>query len=662
MKQILTSILLLFFISTTHAQKPSKLDSLKNVLAHLPAEGKSFASDTLRVGVLCAMGEFENAVLSVQKMNNDKFASISYNRIGKLMSSNKNFYRVGEILFKALFFAEKSKDELLIADSHWNIGKNYYDLKNHNLCRQHSFKAKKLYLKNYNYYGVLNSIKLIGNSYIGEKENKKALEWYNLCMRLGNDYKINSFKPNLLGNIAIAYEQENMLDSAIIYNQKAIEEVNLNFPDNIVTKVSCLIEISYIYLLKKDLKTAIIYGQDALKLCDKNNLNLKSFAHRVLYKGYAGSRQFEPAFANLMAYKELRDSLELIKQDQQVKSIKSDYENELSKNKLLLQDKVIENKNFQRNFFAIVGAIFLIVAVGFWYTKNKIAQQKDEIELQNIEISKVKNSLEELNESLEEKVKIRTSELTQANLELQGKNEEIMKALVEGQTIERKRVAEELHDNIGSAISAIKWRLEALDGNNLTEKEQKIYVSILSMMSNVYSEIRLISHNLLPAELEKNGINGALQKLIDDINLSQKIHFSLVIDPEINIDKKVELELYSVCLELINNILKHSQATKASIVFEKRENSVLLRVSDNGIGINENNSASTMGMANISKRINSIKGTVRVLESCQFQIDSPLEAESNQPKEMNQSQTNPQGLLWEIEIPNNLKSIDLAIS
>jgi hypothetical protein len=56
MKPILASILFLLFITTTHAQKPSKLDSLKNVLAHLPAEGKSFAGDTLRVRVLCEMG------------------------------------------------------------------------------------------------------------------------------------------------------------------------------------------------------------------------------------------------------------------------------------------------------------------------------------------------------------------------------------------------------------------------------------------------------------------------------------------------------------------------------------------------------------------------------------------------------------------------------
>lgn len=63
MKPILSSILFVFFITITQAQKPFKLDSLKNVLFHLPAEGKSFAGDTLRVRVLCEMGEVgENLV------------------------------------------------------------------------------------------------------------------------------------------------------------------------------------------------------------------------------------------------------------------------------------------------------------------------------------------------------------------------------------------------------------------------------------------------------------------------------------------------------------------------------------------------------------------------------------------------------------------------
>ena len=662
MKYINTILLFLLFINTPYAEKPLKLDSLKNVLAHLPVEGKSFTSDTLRVRVLCEMGEFERAVTLVKRINSDKFSSIAYNRIGKLMSSYKNFYRVGEILFKALFFAEKTKDDGLIAESHWNIGKNYYDLKKQILCREHATKAKTLFLKNKNYYGVLNSIKLMGNSYIDEKNNKKALEYYRLCMKLGNDYKINTFKPNLLGNIAIAYEQENMLDSAIIYNQKAIAEVDDNFPNNTVTKVSCLIELVFIYLLKKQFNKTILYGNKALNLCDKNNLNLKLFAHRVLYKGYAGNRQFESAYNNLIAYKELRDSLELIKQEQQVKAIKSDYENELVKNKLLLQDRALENKNFQRNFFALIGGVFLVVAIGFWITKNKIIHQKTEIEQQNIEINKVKNSLEELNGTLEEKVRSRTEELTNANIELQGKNAEIMKALVQGQTIERKRVAEELHDNIGSAISAIKWRLEALDGHNLTEKEQKVYAGILSMMSNVYSEIRLISHNLLPAELENNGIRGALQKLITDINLSQKIHFTLEADAQFSIDKKIELELYSVCLELINNILKHSQATEASIVLKKNNEAIILQVMDNGIGLSEiANYSTTMGITNITNRIDSIQGSVRVYQSGLFhQLDSFVEVQ-NTFSSQNDTPMNHQGLLWEIVIPENLKSSDLEV-
>ena len=62
MKSITASLIFSFFFNPVFSQKPSKLDSLKNVLAHLPAEGKSFSGDTLRVRVLCEMGEAGNLI------------------------------------------------------------------------------------------------------------------------------------------------------------------------------------------------------------------------------------------------------------------------------------------------------------------------------------------------------------------------------------------------------------------------------------------------------------------------------------------------------------------------------------------------------------------------------------------------------------------------
>lgn len=129
-------------------------------------------------------------------------------------------------------------------------------------------------------------------------------------------------------------------------------------------------------------------------------------------------------------------------------------------------------------------------------------------------------------------------ELQVANDELIMKNQEILEALTKGQTIERKRVALELHDNLGSTLSALKWRLETINGDNLNEKERKVYAGIVDMMKNAYAEVRLISHNMLPVELEERGLFEALNKFINDINISDKLNIKLVIDKKLIISDK----------------------------------------------------------------------------------------------------------------------------
>lgn len=197
------------------------------------------------------------------------------------------------------------------------------------------------------------------------------------------------------------------------------------------------------------------------------------------------------------------------------------------------------------------------------------------------------------------------------NEELIQKNDEIMAALTEGKTIERKRVAIELHDNLGSMLSGIKWRLQALDKGKLSAKEQKIYEGILVMMGDAYSEVRLISHNMLPAELEKKGLNSALEKLVSDINQNGRLTISLAFDAGLEkMNKNIELELYSICLEAVNNILKHAEASVATIQLNGEADYLSLRIKDNGKGIAEAQQNNGKGLKNLTNRVQTLNGTL----------------------------------------------------
>ena len=202
------------------------------------------------------------------------------------------------------------------------------------------------------------------------------------------------------------------------------------------------------------------------------------------------------------------------------------------------------------------------------------------------------------------------------NQQLKSKNREVEEALLKGQTLERKRVAAELHDNLSAKISAIRWRLEAITPSFKTEKEQKVYDTSILTLAEVYTDVRLIAHNLLPDELETKGLKPALEKLISELNSLGKTQFqSEVLENIFHFSKKIEYEVYSLILESSSNVLKHSKATKCSISIHKVENTLFLTIADNGIGFKENELKKGMGIDNLKSRVSSLRGKIQFINN-----------------------------------------------
>jgi signal transduction histidine kinase len=260
-----------------------------------------------------------------------------------------------------------------------------------------------------------------------------------------------------------------------------------------------------------------------------------------------------------------------------------------------LRNTLLENennlKNQQRNWLIISLLFISVVAFLIFRLYNTVKKQ-------NLVIEKI-------NGSLEEKVKLRTLELQQAY-------NEIKEAMLKGQTIERKRVAAELHDNLGSLFSAIQMSLDVVDASHLTKREQFIFKNVQNQLEDAYREVRLLSHNLQPAELEKEGLEKALLRLAEKINMTCKIKITLDLEALIPLSKEIEFNLYSICLELTNNILKHSEGSKAHISFTQiANNQLLMVVKDNGRGIDLYDKKG-FGLQNIEHRLEQIGGEMNM--------------------------------------------------
>jgi signal transduction histidine kinase len=133
----------------------------------------------------------------------------------------------------------------------------------------------------------------------------------------------------------------------------------------------------------------------------------------------------------------------------------------------------------------------------------------------------------------------------------------------------------------------------------------------------------------LPEDLEKQGLQAALQSFVRKINQNTSLKFILSFPENFpRLSPKIEFELYSICLELINNILKHAQATQASIGYRVVSNKLKLTVTDNGKGFFENGSTGK-GLRNIAERVKSFGGTWEVTSEEGFGVVNEIAVNVN---------------------------------
>ena len=199
-------------------------------------------------------------------------------------------------------------------------------------------------------------------------------------------------------------------------------------------------------------------------------------------------------------------------------------------------------------------------------------------------------------------------ELKELELETQ---KQLMEAVILTKEKEQKRIAQELHDGIGSALTALKVSLIQMD--LLAEDKKWIGDSIKS----IGNDVRRISNELMPSILEDMGLQMAMRKLVEMLERSSKIKFNLVQQSElsqhIHSDQE-ELAIYRVIQEILNNIVKYANASEVLVVEKIEQNHYVLEIIDNGDGFspseNDLTKSGSLGLKNIKSRIQQVNGSI----------------------------------------------------
>lgn len=505
-----------------------------------------------------------------KKNKNHRLSHLITRLIGDIYNKTNNYKQSLEFYKKALYFLKKNKTidtENLSAKIYLRIGSAYQKksktLKN-NQVKEEANKDSAIF-----FYKKLQEINFINN----ENLKHKAFSFINLS------------------NI---YQQDSLFEKAKFFAIKAIK-IHQKRNDS-VKQASSLNNLANIYLSLNQFKKAKNTYLEAISLIQDNNSSIAVKHKSTLYYNLAW------AMRNLKDYKaydyqELSYDIEDNQREKEVRSIIEEitvkHKETLEQQKVNLvkeQRKLVEAKDNKTTWlFGALSLLVIIISAGVVY--NYKLRQK------NLQLKLSENNLRE--QQAIEKLKSETQT-------------KILNATIDGKESERKQIAEILHDNVSALLSSANMHLGASKKqfkNNVPVEIEKTQAIILEASKKV----RDLSHNLVSAVLLKFGLEYALKDITKKYS-NHQLRFDVSAQNIDRYQQDFEMKIYNIIQELINNILKHSEASYAQIIIKQHNDALSILVNDDGIGFSMVNSAinNGIGLKQISARIEMMKGTFTI--------------------------------------------------
>ncbi len=184
-----------------------------------------------------------------------------------------------------------------------------------------------------------------------------------------------------------------------------------------------------------------------------------------------------------------------------------------------------------------------------------------------------------------------------------------LKAKMEGEERERSRIAKELHDGIGGMLAVLRMKLSSDRSPAIPE--------VVSLLNETAVQVRKTAHNLMPDTITDFGLKEILTAYIGTVNQSSpQFHIDLQVHSEIRVSNAaVKLSIYRMVQEVIQNTVKHAQASVANIQIFERNGKLNLLIEDNGIGFDRNLVRKGLGLTNLEARAKLLGGKIHISSS-----------------------------------------------
>lgn len=416
----------------------------------------------------------------------------------------------------------------------------------------------------------------------------------NNAIKLNETLKDTSLQISFMLNQVDNYVKLNELDSALFTCTEAIQlskdHENLKGLQRSLYKMGAINKKTGDYentirYLKKSLSAAPYTSYDEHRL-----MTLKALADT-----YAKLGNFDIAFLYTTNYAALNDSILTQNRQEANNNYARKYESyQKQKNieSLKIENKYAEQTNDQQRRTLYVLGISLILLLSLLYYIIRFYNQQ--ITTEKI----ITDQTEEINKrqikELQDDIQIRS-----------------MQSMIEGQELERERIAKDLHDSLGGLLSTVKLQFDSEQiGDDV--KRNKTFQNAHALLDHAVTEVRTISQNLQPAALANLGLEAALKDLINRFSDEHYPYIDLqCYDIPKQMNQMHSLSIFRVIQEMLHNAIKHSKASEILLQINREGDELVIQFEDDGVGFDPQNlKRKGMGLGNIQSRIDYLKGSV----------------------------------------------------
>ncbi|WP_420317785.1 tetratricopeptide repeat-containing sensor histidine kinase [Ekhidna sp.] len=450
------------------------------------------------------------------------------------------------------------------------------------------------------------------------KANKCELgvAYFSKALNKSNQLNNSSLKSSALFGLAAAYQLLNKYDSSLIYYEQTVPLFQIN---NDSTTLSYLFSnLGMLHSKLGDYNESKVYFSKAkdIQLIQKNylalgdtyyNLGLANFQmgeiesglinYKLALKYYSDDESVSKtlkaigkAFYELNVYDSssyyyfqfdsLNHDILHSEYEDKILELETKFKTaEIERDNALKQAEIEKNKR-ELTILYIFSFFLIIISIAIYYILN---QRRKRIKIAS------EKAIQDLLSEQESKA---TS------------------AILAGQDKERKRIAAELHDNLGSILVTLNMYADSMqskDKKDIPALAEKI--SEVAQLAN--EETRKISHSLYSGMLKHFGLEAAIKQLTEAVSSARNIQFKLSLQID-KIPSDAGLEIYRIIQELVNNTLKHAECTRVHLEITHIDQSINIIFEDNGIGFNKNEFQAGLGLKNIENRVEKLEGELTI--------------------------------------------------